>query len=173
MGERGPKPAPANLHLLRGNPSKKSIGALLDDVVRPPVAIPAVPAFLDVEARAEWQRLAPHLQSLGLVTELDLAMLAAYCVAWSEFGWACRRIEALNADDPTGEHGRIATAPSGYRQIGHLVAIRNRAMELCERFAKHFGLSPAERSRVTPSDPQLALEGIDAKPRAGGWGRFE
>ena len=31
MGARGPKPLPANVHHLRGNPSKKPLGAILDE----------------------------------------------------------------------------------------------------------------------------------------------
>ena len=180
MSERGPLPKPANLHLLRGNPSKKPLASLLDDVVRPRVEIPDCPAHLEGEARTEWERIAPHLQGLGLISQIDRAALTAYCDAWGEYVWASTRIAAYNAADrkskrpadATGERGRIWDTPSGYKQISVLLQIRNRALELLTRFLAEFGMSPAARSRVTASDPQLVLPGLD-KPAEGGWGTFQ
>src|SRR3990167_682586 len=180
MGERGPAPKPATLHLLHGNAGKKSLASLLDDVVRPRVEIPDCPAHLDGEARAEWERIAPHLQSLGLISQIDRAALAAYCDAWGEYVWAATRIAALNGADRkekrvadiTGERGRIWDTPSGYKQISVLQQIRNRALEMLTKFLAEFGMSPSARSRVTPSDPQLGLPGLE-KPAEGGWGTFK
>lgn len=172
MGERGPKPAPAKLHLLRGNPSKLPLASLLDDVVRPAVAIPECPAHLDDEARAEWVRIGVHLQKLGLVSEIDRAALAAYCTAWSDYVWASNRIAALNEGEPSGERGRVWDTPSGYKQMSVPLQIRNRALEVMMKALAEFGMSPSARSRVTPSDPQLGLPGME-QPRVGGWGMFE
>ena len=173
MGERGPKPAPSNLVLLRGNPGHKALGSLLDDVVRPTVEIPDCPAHLDGEARAEWKRIAPHLQKLGLVSQIDRAALTGYCDAWGEYVWACKRIKAQNKGDRGGERGRIWDTPSGYKQISVLQQIRNRALDQCRQFLAMFGMSPSDRSRVTQSDAQMALPGVDSKPEAGGWGTFK
>ena len=52
MGARGPKPLPANVHLLRGNPSKLS-NADLVDALQPEVEIPNCPRHLLPEARKE------------------------------------------------------------------------------------------------------------------------
>jgi len=174
MGRRA---LPANVHLLRGNPSKKSAGALLDDVVRPPVAVPPCPKFLREDARAEWRRISGHLAQLGLIAEIDRAALTAYCVAWDDLAWAQKRIAALNdeaqkAGDGTGERGRIWDTPSGYKQISVPMQIRNRAIEILAKFVGGFGMIPEARSRVTAGDPQLSFEGMD-KPDEGGWGRFE
>lgn len=172
MGQRGPKTLPGNVHLLRGNPSKKPLSALLDDFVRPKVEIPFCPGHLDVEARREWKRIAKHLEMLGLISQIDRAALAAYCTAWSDYVWASRRIEQLNEGDETGERGRVWDTPSGYKQISVPLQIRNRAMEQMAKFLAEFGMSPAARSRVTASDPQLGLPGIE-KPQEGGWGQFK
>ena len=45
MGARGPKALPGNVHLLRGNPSKKAVGALFDEF-RPEVEIPDTPSWM-------------------------------------------------------------------------------------------------------------------------------
>jgi P27 family predicted phage terminase small subunit len=162
------------VHVLRGNPSKKSAAALLDEQVRPPVAIPPCPAHFSPEAKAEWKRITKHLEQLGLVTEIDRAALAGYCSSWGDYVWAERRIAQLNteAKDKTGEHGRIWDTPSGYKQISVPMQIRNRALEMMAKFLVEFGMSPAARSRVTASDPQMGLPGMD-KPKEGGWGSFK
>jgi len=50
MGLRGPKALPANVHLLRNNPSKKPLASLFDEF-RPEVDIPKVPPWLWAEAK--------------------------------------------------------------------------------------------------------------------------
>lgn len=175
MGARGPKPLPANVHALRGNPSHKSLAQLLDDVVRPEVSVPRAPEHFDEAALAEWRRITPHLKRLGLISQIDRAALVAYCDAWSEYVWAVGEIKRLNAEEPEGERhgsrGRIWDTPSGYKQISVAVQIRNRAAEQLARWLAEFGMSPSARSRVTASDPQLGLPGIE-KPQEGGWGAF-
>lgn len=172
MGQRGPKGTPAELHLLHGNPSKKKLGSLLDDVVRPEVAIPPCPGHLKEEARKEWKRITPHLQKLGLISHIDRAALAGYCDSWGDYVWACRRIEALNSEDKNGEAGRIWDTPSGYKQISVVQQIKNRALEQCHKFLAEFGMSPAARARVSASDPQLGLPGMPDKPTETGWAAF-
>ena len=172
-GERGPKPLPPNVHLLRGNASHKPIGGLLDDVVRPDVEIPECPDHLTGEARAEWKLITPHLLKLGLIAKIDRAALTGYCHSWAEHVWAVRRIDAMNADDPTGERGRVWNTPSGYKQISVLQSISNRALEQMAKFLAMFGMSPSDRSRVTQSDAQLGLPGVEQQPKSDGWGSYQ
>ena len=177
MGERGPKPTPIALQLVRGDPrqrGKAALAAALDEQVRPKVAIPSCPAHLRDEARAEWDRITVHLEQLGLITEIDRAALAAYCSTWADYVWAENRIAELNAAaaDATGERGRVWDTPSGYKQISVPMQIRNRALEMMAKYLAEFGMSPAARSRVTASDPQMALPGLD-KPGEDGWGTFQ
>lgn len=171
MGERGPKPLPANVHALRGNPSKKALSSLLDDVVRPDVAVPKCP-IRSKAFREEWKRVSAHLEKLGLVSELDRAMLVGYCTAWADLEWCEHRMAQMDKDDPTGEKSRIWDTPSGYKQISVLQQMKNRALEQLKSFAAEFGMSPAARSRVTASDPQLSLPGVEEKPKEGGWGTY-
>jgi P27 family predicted phage terminase small subunit len=182
VGERGPKTTPVPLQLVRGDPRNHGQGklaALLDETIRPAVEIPDAPSSLSKEARAEWDRIAPHLAKLGLVSQIDRAALAAYCTAWGDYTWAENRIKQLNvearkAGDKTGERGRIWDTPSGYKQISVPLQIRNRAMEMMAKFLSEFGMSPAARSRVTPSATagQSSLPGFE-KPQEGGWGQFK
>jgi len=179
MGRRA---LPANVHALHNNPSKKNLGVLLDETVRPPVKIPVMPSHLAEEAKREWRRITKHLEVLGLISQIDRAALAGYCTAWGDYVWAENRIAQLNgaqkigdqelAADATGERGRIWDTPSGYKQISVPLQIRNRALEMMAKFLAEFGMSPAARTRVTASDPQLALPGVES-PQEGGWGAYK
>ena len=78
----------------------------------------------------------------------------------------------LNEGDANGDKGRIWDTPSGYKQISVPMQIRNRALEMMAKFLAEFGMSPAARSRVTASDPQMPLPGLE-KPQEGGWADFK
>lgn len=174
-GTVGRPSKPASLHLLANNPSKKPMGALLDETLRVPVDIPELPDFLRfggagpdvaIEARAEWERITPHLKSLGLISHIDRAALVAYCLNWGRWVHAERRLIEL------GDAGYIESTPSGYKQMGVWLQIASRALASMNTFLQHFGLSPAARARVTPGDGQMPLPGMD-KPSEGGWGQFK
>lgn len=170
MGQRGPKPLPANVHLMHGNASKKPLSSLLDGW-QPPVEIPKCPSHLQAEARKEWKRVAELLREGGIISQVDRAALAAYCSAWSEMVFCEKKVAEMNAADPKGEAGMIWDTPSGYKQMSVWVQIRNRAYDRMMKFAAEFGMSPSARSRVTPSDNQMTLPGVD-NPEAPktGWG---
>lgn len=156
MGARGPKPLPANVHMLRGNPSKKPFGALVDEF-RPEVEIPQCPAVLWPEAKKEWRRITAELKRYGLVSKLDRGALAMLCQDWAQWHWAEARIAEANKADPKGEAGMIEVAQSGYRLQSVYLQISVRARDNYMKAKSCFGLSPSDRTRVTPSDPQLPL----------------
>ena len=170
MGQRGPKPLPANVHKLHGNASKKPLSALLDGV-HPEVEIPKCPLHLQAEAKKEWKRISVELEKLGLVTQIDRAALAAYCAAWAEAVFCEKKIATLNEANPEAAAGLATITPSGYQQMSVWVQIRNAAYKRMMSFAAEFGMSPSSRSRVTPSDNQLDLPGLEAPdmPKTG-WG---
>lgn len=162
MGERGPKPQPANVHLLKGNPSKKPLAQLLGEF-KPGVEVPDCPSFLWEEAKREWDRCAVELEKYGLVSELDRGLLAMMCQEWARYVWAENRIAEKNKADPNGEAGLIDTAPSGYRMPSVYAQISRRSLETYEKLCAHFGMSPSSRSRVTVSDNQPWLQGFGPK----------
>lgn len=170
MGARGPKPLPANVHLLHGNASKLPMSRLLDGV-HPEVEIPKCPQHLQAEAKREWKRVSVELDKLGLISQIDRGALAGYCTAWAEVVHCEKKIAAANTADPSGEAGYIMDTPSGYKQMSVWLQIRNRAYDRMMKFAAEFGMSPSARTRVTPSDNQMALPGME-KPEAPktGWG---
>lgn len=150
MGQRGPKPLPANVHLLRGNPSKLSADKLRDSV-SPGVEIPAAPRHLKGEALKEWKRVSVELEKLGLISNIDRAALAMYCTAWG------RHVDAENKLREMGEEGLVDETPNGFKVQGVWLNISNKAMDQCIKYLSEFGMSPSARARVTPSALQQDL----------------
>ena len=114
MGQRGPKQMPANVHLLRGNASKKPIGALLDEFC-PEVEIPDYPVWIWPEAKKEWKRIDGELEKYGLVSRLDRAALVLYCNAWAKMVWAERQLTRAMKD---AEDKRAAAEAAGEEYAG-------------------------------------------------------
>ena len=169
MGTRGPKALPANVHILRGNPSKRPHGALIGEF-RPEVEIPNCPAVLWPDAKREWHRLAALLKQYGLISKLDRGALAMCCQEWAKWQWAESKIAEANKADPKGEAGMIEVAQSGFRMQSVYLQIAAKSSERYEKLKSCFGLSPSDRTRVTPSDPQLRLFADNGPGNSGGFG---
>lgn len=164
MGHRGPKPLPANVHMLRGNASKKPLGAILDEF-RPEVEIPDFPSWIWPEAKKEWKRIATELERYGLISKLDRAALVLYCQAWAKMVWAERALtramklaedaraeaESKGLEYLGGDGLMVKTANGNFTYSHHWVVGKHAASEV-KRYLDLFGLSPSARSRVTVSD---------------------
>ena len=138
MAKRGPKPKPTALKKLLGNPGKRP---LPEREPQPDPTMPHPPAHLDELACAEWARMAPELNRMRLLTQVDRAAFAGYCVAYSRWVQACRALgSAANYTHVTAK-GNVIQHP--------LVGIANKAQELMLRFLTEFGLTPSSRSRVS------------------------
>ena len=87
---------PANLRALEGNRSHEPKGRSPAPAHR--ADPPACPSHLRGHARREWNRLAPELHRLGLLSALDLALFESWCInvqvarmaldAWAADGFA-------------------------------------------------------------------------------------
>ncbi len=115
----GRKPTPTKLKLLRGNPGHRP---------------------LNETARKEWSRAGNFLLQLGLISDLDLAAFAAYCVAYGRW---------VEAEQSLQTHGVLMKSPSGFPMQSPYLSIANRAMEQMRSLLSEFGMSPASRSRVS------------------------
>lgn len=159
---------PANVHLLRGNPSKKPSFALFEEF-RPEVEIPDCPSWLWSEAKKEWKRVSPFLERHGLISPGDRAALALYCQAWSEYVWASRALtrsmklaeaarEKAEAEgvEYKGGDGFMMPTPSGSFTYSPYWVAKNKAADQVDKFLASFGLSPSSRSRVSQSDNRQA-----------------
>lgn len=139
---RGRKPVPTQLKLLRGNPGRRPIStreptpALVDEGQAPP-------AWLEAAAKKEWRRLAPLLAKNGLLSELDLDALTAYCVAFTDW----RRAAAQ------ARRRAVVVGPNGFLMASPYVAMAARALTVLRSLMSDFGMTPSARARVTKIQP--------------------
>jgi len=142
---RGPRPTPTVLRVLRGNPGHRPIN---QNEPQPfvPDDCPAPPAHVIGHAAEEWNRIAPELYRLGLLTVADIGPLAAYCGAYARWRTAEETIQRLANNDPE-LHAMLVETECGVG-ISPLIKIARWAANDMVRFAGEFGLSPAARCRI-------------------------
>jgi P27 family predicted phage terminase small subunit len=139
MGERGPLPKPAEVRIAEGNPSKRpipktpGIGRLFGP------DIPEPPQHLGDVARSFWCEYAPMLVEAGLLRTGDLASLEALCQAYARARLAAALIE---------EEGPVAKGYRGQPVEHPAVKMERAAAQELREWVKHFGLSPAARTRL-------------------------
>jgi P27 family predicted phage terminase small subunit len=135
----GPPRKPTAWRRMEGNRGKK---AWNHAEPLPPEGVPDCPEHLSEEARAEWHRLVETLVSMGVITVVDRAVLAAYCQAYGRW---------VEAEEKLRETPLLIKTPSGYVQQSPWLGIANRQMELMGRYMAEIGLTPASRSRIKAS----------------------
>ena len=140
MGRRGPAPKPRHLKVLQGNPGKRPLPRASP---KPRPSRVSCPEWLSPEAKAEWRRLAPELERLGLLTPLDRSAFAAYCQSFAHWRQAQRVIK---------EQGHLYVTASGRVQERPQVAIADSSLKTMKAFAVEFGLTPSSRGRFSLPD---------------------
>lgn len=140
MAAVGRPAKPTAIKVLAGNPGKR---ALNTREPRPRRALPACPRWLSKAARAEWRRVAAELYDAGLLTTVDRAALAGYCVAFARW---------QEAEGVVTAKGMVVKTTNGNLIQNPFLAIANRAMDDMRRFAAEFGMTPASRTRVVAAD---------------------
>lgn len=156
MMKPGPPKKPTALKVLEGNPGKRP---LPKNEPKPVPIAPKCPTWLHKDAKKEWKRIAPQLERLGLLTQIDMAALAGYCESWAQYKKA---VEFLHKHDDVypilDDDGEVK-----YLQQVPQVSIANNALKNIRAFAAAFGLTPAARAgiEVQPlnkdKDPMEAL----------------
>lgn len=130
-----------------GRPPKPTALKKLAGTIRPsrvknepkPDGHAAAPEWLEPAARAEWDRLVPELDRLGLATSADRALLVTYCIAWADF---------VEASEHIAKEGRIVTGANGVEGRNVWGKVKTDAIEVLIKVSAHFGLSPSTRARL-------------------------
>jgi P27 family predicted phage terminase small subunit len=160
MGARGPRPRPTALRVLDGNKGRRP---LPQHEPAPPPGKPACPDFLNDYARAEWNRVADTLYSLGTLSQIDQTMLAAYCTAYARWRQAEEDLERMAQTDAT-THAAVIRTKQGNLIQNPMVGIANTARREMQRLAAEFGLSPSARTQIESNpyfdDPILKKYGL-------------
>lgn len=150
----GANPKPTHLKLLEGNPGKRPLPT---QEPQPAKVGPEPPQDLTGEALAEWNRLAPELARLGLLTVVDRPFLVVLCEAWATYRLAREILARDGLLVQSVRDGSLVKNPAA--QIA-----RDQA-DLMMRYGSRFGLSPSDRVRlaVAPDDDggtELVAQGI-------------
>jgi P27 family predicted phage terminase small subunit len=143
MAIRGRKPKPTAVKVLEGNPGKR---ALNTQEPKPLLGAPERPPHLKGKAYTEWYRVTKQLEKLRLLSTIDRAVLASYCVAYQH--WA-------DAEEKLQIEGMVIITVNGNVIQNPYLSISNRAMEQMVKFAAEFGMTPSSRARLkveTPSE---------------------
>ncbi|WP_326659604.1 phage terminase small subunit P27 family [Streptomyces sp. NBC_00385] len=141
MGERGPIGQPDNVRALRGNPG----GRPAPKRVTAAPGVPDAPEWLDAEALAEWDRIVPDLDRLGVLALVDRAALSTYCAAWSV--WV--RAERLLQEDDLVAERRAGNGPAKHPAW----QVWREAATTVSALAKELFITPSSRLRsVKPED---------------------
>jgi len=154
---KGRKKIPTALHLLRGNPGKRK----LNEKEPQPGALPSLepPLFLDPQAKTEWQRLAPMLSRLGVLTETDGDALAAYCEAWVTWKEATAKVRQFGMVVKRNKSGVDVPVISPYVKVAH------HAMAQMRAFLVEFGMTPSSRARIRATAPTETPRGFQGRVR--------
>lgn len=139
MGRRGPPPTPTPILKRRGSWRAKARGA---EPSAPP-GRPPCPACLTGGARHAWQQLAPQLEGMGVLTQVDGAALARYCQMWDQW----RRYQKVLAKEGDITKAVDANGNEQLRLRPEVAESRRLSMELL-RLEKEFGLTPAARAHL-------------------------
>jgi len=113
--------------------------------------IPNCPRFLDKYAKTEWRRISRLLLGLGILSQLDMAALAAYCQLYSRW---------RKAEEELAGSGFLIKTTSGNVIQNPLVGIANTALREMMKVLVEFGMTPSSISRLHVEKPKDSLEDI-------------
>lgn len=131
---------PTGMAVLEGGDQGRDINeADAENIRNGALGTAQMPDWLSDEAKAEWNRLAPKLTMLGLLTAQDEMSFAAYCQAYAK--WKDAEIFMNN-------NGTIVRTDSGYWQQVPQVSISSQNLKIMMALSARFGLTPADRARL-------------------------
>jgi len=147
---RGRKPKPQKVIDLMGGRAHSHRAPR--DEITPPSKIPTCPAHLDTKARNEWKRVAPLLDSVGIMTELDRSTLAAYCEAYSRWVNAIVTIKKMGGE--AYWKGREKDKKGNVLKVGTLtlnpyVRLQKEAEDCMRKNGSLLAMSPSSRASLS------------------------
>ncbi len=147
MAGRGRPPKPTAIKVLEGNPGKRPLNK---NEPKPKKIAPKCPSWLEPDAKKEWKRLSKELETMGLLTQVDMAVFAGYCQAYARW---------KEAEEFISKHGSILKTNSGYIQQIPQVSIAQQNLKQMRSLCSELGLSPSARSRLNISSTGTTIEG--------------
>lgn len=128
MGERGPLPKPY-VRRRKRRPNEQAVT----------IARPKMPSNLSDEAKAEWRRVVPQLEEMGVIASIDRGLLIRYVTAWADW---------LELDRLLQQSSKLIKGQKGNLVRNPVWLLRRDADETVTELARQLGLSPMARMRA-------------------------
>jgi P27 family predicted phage terminase small subunit len=133
-----PRPRlPTNLKILKGTARKHRLNP---DEPKLDIEVPDPPSHLSKYALREWHRMGAILYNMGVITQADRAIFAAYCQAYGRWKAAEEDLEKTNTNIIKTQSGNVIQNP--------LLGIVNKAWDKVVIASRELGLTPSARSKV-------------------------
>ena len=130
----GPARKPTALRIVHGTRDKRK------NTREPkPGGVAQMPDWLDPLASDEWDRLAPDLVRIGLLTKADEVEFAIYCQAYAEI---------VEAEAALLAGGKTQTTKDGFERKSPWLSVRDEAWKRLHQAAQQFGLTPSARTKI-------------------------
>jgi P27 family predicted phage terminase small subunit len=141
VGSRGPARKPTALRVLHGTHPER-----INRTEPRPAPLPVTePAWLSAGAAEKWRELAPHLVSMGVLTAVDVDLLAAYCECYARW----RVLAELAANSPPvyvrQTHDRGGGSATARNPVWQQVRDAEAALRV---MAREFGFTPSARTTL-------------------------
>ena len=140
----GRKKTPTALRLITGNPSGRPMPK---DEPQPPEEMPKIPTHLCKDAKKEWNRIAPVLHNMGVLTQIVKTILAAYCSSYAMWEKAWRALNKMEQEESHADGLMIETTNGNLIQ-NPLVGTANKAAKDMISYASELGMTPAARTKI-------------------------
>lgn len=110
--------------------------------------VPGMPEWLSREAKAEWRRIAPELDRVGVLCKVDRAALAAYCQAFAEMADAIRILEKEGRIIDQAVFNKVGDVTGYIKKIHPAHKLYKEGTARVKQFLGEFGLTPSSRVRL-------------------------
>lgn len=148
----GRKPKPTAIKKLEGNRGKRP---LPENEPQPDRTPPKCPYWLSFGAKAEWKRVVPELERLGLLTCVDRAALAVYCEVFATWEKAAKELQK-------GFTYEFVTRDFKTKRVKKPeVEIARDCRNQIKAFCVEFGLTPSSRGRMSVTGPLPEQDPLD------------
>lgn len=153
-GSGGRNRKPTAIKKAQGNPGKRKLN---EKEPKPKSGIPEMPKGLPPLAVAEWKRIVPILDEMGVLNIACGPALAAYCSSFNQWFLAEAAIQKFGIlcaqlDEVTG----VAVL-----KINPAVRVKSDALRHMKSFAIEFGLTPGSLSRLTTKSNDSTQDPLD------------
>ena len=138
---KGRKKKPTVLKVIQGT---DYVGRRNTKEPKPDVNLPNPPSYMKGTALEEWERVSIEMYELGMLTNLDRAVLEAYCVAYGRW---------VDAEEKVSKETLVLKSRDGNPYQNPFLGIANTAWKLVLKAASELGLSPTSRARISANPP--------------------